>query len=109
MTNLTPLSLVPVDVTFTSMNVNFNYGEVRVILGRARQVIEESGDVGNRVQVEWFQTVSASPSTMKQLSIILARSISLYEAQNGEIHLPPEFESFVDCQSSGAKPAASFN
>jgi hypothetical protein len=101
--------LVPVDATFTSMNVNFNYSEFRIILGRSRQVIEENGDVAGKLVVEWFQTVSASPSIMKQLSIVLARSIAVYEAQNGEIAVPPEFAELVESQVGGGKPAASLN
>jgi hypothetical protein len=82
--------VVPNSTSFSAFNANFSMYEVRVVLGNVRVVLNGDKPPGDRVVVDWFETLHMSPQTAKQLGKLLFAVVAAYEENFGMIPVESE-------------------
>lgn len=85
-------SAVPV-AHVTNIHIAFSVVEVAMLLGRARQMIDQNTNIplpGSAI--EWFQSLSITPIAAKQIQLALDRAIAVYERTFGPIPEDPNFQ-----------------
>jgi hypothetical protein len=77
----------------TVIHVSVSAAEVAVILGRSRQVIDPSNNTPlPGAMIEWFESLSFSPTTAKQIKLSLDHAVTVYETAYGPIPEDPAFQ-----------------